>query len=90
VLTSDNETYQKTKDGIRQKYTAANGMLSAQTIRAGRSRRARHERTDQTRKISGVECVMTVGGATGCPVATLTLEHRRAKCVTFLFSATTR
>ncbi len=35
VLTLGNEACQKTKDGTRQKYTAANGTLSAQTVQEG-------------------------------------------------------
>lgn len=76
VLTLDNGTYQKTKDDIRQKYTAANGTLSAQAIQGeSRSGRAKHERADQTRKTSGVECVMIVCG--GCTVVKPILENSR-------------
>jgi hypothetical protein len=72
VQTLDNETYQKTKGDIRQKYTAANGTSSAQIVQEGsRSGRTRDERVDQTRKTPGVECVMTACG--GCTVTVILL-----------------
>ena len=76
VQTLDNETYQKTKGDIRQKYTAANDTSSVQIIQEGsRSGRARDESVDQTRKTPGVECVMIARG--GCNGDTADTRERK-------------